>query len=341
MTIPWTARCAVALAMLPCSSAGQVLTRLETASGVGVRAGSFTRIVPAGTLEPALTDLGATGRDPGGGLAVASLDYATLGQGHVTVALAASSHYEAGGAVGSVAGAVSDRSNDPAWHEHVWRLSGAGTGTVFVSATAIVGPFTSGAAGCLVDVGDDGVVDLIVQAKTAVQARDSEEIAVGVRVETGHDLLVRIRSSCHAAGGGAPGNSATASLRWDLRLLPGIQPARFSNYGSTCGAWMQGADRVGADGHHIELLALQGFPRQPVGFVFGVRAVAIPLAGGCELLVDPLGSVVVLADGQGLATLTLDLLPPLQATAYLQAVSLGTSGGWRVTDGLRVDLADL
>lgn len=116
---------------------------------------------------------------------------------------------------------------------------------------------------------------------------------------------------------GTSENEMMVSVGPILRPLP----AALSIGGSPCGFRIDGEDRVSPQSHELTITTSRGQPSQGVLLVLGARRSALPIPGGCFLLVEPLAIVTAVSSATGGARFpALRFGGLLSAQVYAQAL---------------------
>ncbi len=192
-----------------------------------------------------------------------------------------------------------------------------------------------GSASLAIDVGDDATLEF----RQAVDgARHTFDFVLGGTGAT----VARVIVDGHAA---LAANSTRGAYQLDLDLsmeAAGEQPCQFTSYGQGCeGMSLGGVDRIIGTTHAIELNVRGAFPNMPVVLMFGERPLDLRIPGyQCNLLVNPLVSLPIQADGNGSLDNTFFVGAGIEGLVFIQAAALRRNGNaleLRTSNGARME----
>lgn len=193
-------------------------------------------------------------------------------------------------------------------------------------------PAATGTTGVVLDIGNDGVIDL--------------QSAVGVYQDfpftfpASGQVTVRLGNECLAAGDGTSTNFYSWTEVW-LGFMPDLSAtSTFTSYGQGCGPVAQAGEVVLGTNRVITMLVSGCYPSMPVIAVGGTQPINLPLLGGCSLLCNALDFSLLTADGNGVVTDSWTIPVTLVGRTYHQFLPITLQNNNLVisaSNGVRID----
>ena len=191
---------------------------------------------------------------------------------------------------------------------------------------------TAGTAGAMVDVDDDGVIEVSQAAPGS--------FSIPYTIGASGQVVVRVGNECRSDGNGA----GTMVYTW-TEMWVGFQPDQtasctFTNYGQGCaGTQAAGAELVVGSTRTIFTLATGCFPNSPAIVVIGSQQINLPLLNGCALLSSGDTFELAVADAAGNATASWSIPTTAVGTSFVQFLPIANVGGLlaiQASNGVRI-----